>query len=163
MAPTVPRASPCLAAACWCLRATTLHGRTTITSGTVALAHRLGLQDSTVNVSMSGTLGFSAGITSPILGGLADAGDVVLATAASEPVTLNVGGNTQSTFYCGKLSGPGNLVKQGIGTLTLGTSSSYGGATIISGGILRLSSIPTSPLTTNLIYQLDPSDPRAAL
>ena len=43
----------------------TYSGRTTITSGTVALAHRLALQDSTVNVSMSGTLGFSAGITSP--------------------------------------------------------------------------------------------------
>ena len=73
----------------------TYTGATTVSSGTLIVANPLALQNSTVNMSSSGALNFAAGITSPTLGGLAGAGNIVLSTAASEAVTLNVGNNGQ--------------------------------------------------------------------
>ena len=102
------------------------------------LADPLAVQNSTVNVSSSGTSSFAARNTAPTLGGLAGAGNVVLATAVAEPVALGVGNNGQSTTFGGSLSGPGSLVKQGAGTLTLTAAQGYGGPTVISGGVLQL-------------------------
>ncbi len=116
----------------------TYSGPTTVTGGALNLAHNLAVQNSTVTVSSSGALTFAAGITSPTLGGLAGSASLALATAAAEPVTLNVGQNGQNTTYGGSLSGAGGLNKVGAGTLTLTTSSSYGGATTISNGVLQL-------------------------
>ena len=118
--------------------ANTYSGPTTITGGALNLAHNLAVQNSTVTVSSSGALTFAAGITSPTLGGLAGSASLALATAASQPVTLSVGQNGQNTTYTGVLSGAGGLNKVGTGTLTLTTSQAYGGATLISGGILCL-------------------------
>ena len=123
----------------------TYSGPTTVTGGALNLAHNLAVQNSTVTVSSSGALTFAAGITSPTLGGLAGSASLALATAAAEPVTLNVGQNGQNTTYTGVLSGAGGLNKVGAGTLTLTTSSSYGGATTISGGVLQLHGVPTAP------------------
>jgi autotransporter-associated beta strand protein len=121
--------------------ANTYSGSTSVTAGTLILAHPLAAQNSTVNLT-GGTLGFAAGIVSPTLGGLTGNGSVALATAATQgvpqPVALNVGGNGQSTAYTGALSGPGSLVKQGAGTLTLSASQSYAGPTLITGGVLQL-------------------------
>jgi fibronectin-binding autotransporter adhesin len=117
--------------------ANTYNGTTTITAGTLALAHPLAVQNSTVNI-VSGGLGFAAGNTGPALGGLSGGGNVALATAASEAVALNVGGDGQSTTYSGVLNGLGSLVKQGNGTLTLSSTQSYGGPTLINGGVLQL-------------------------
>ena len=134
--------------------ANTYAGGTNISSGTLNLAHPLAVQNSTVNVSSSGALSFAAANTSPILGGLAGAGNVVLATAAAEPVTLNVGNNGQNTTYSGNLSGPGSLIKQGAGALTLTASQSYNGPTVISGGLVKLQPLPGGvsflPVTTAL-------------
>ncbi len=113
-------------------------GNTTISAGTVTLANPLAAQNSTVNLTNSGTLGFAAGNTSPILGGLTGPGNIALTTAAAEPVTLNVGNNGQSTTYGGVLSGAGGLTKQGAGTLALTAANTYNGATVISGGVLQL-------------------------
>jgi fibronectin-binding autotransporter adhesin len=118
--------------------ANTYSGATNISAGVLSLAHSQAVQFSTVNMG-GGGLSFAAGVTSPMLGGLSGSGNIALATAASEPVALNVGGNGQSTTYSGTLSGPGGLVKQGAGTLTLAASQNYSGATVISGGVLQLS------------------------
>ena len=124
-------------------------GSTTISSGTLTLAHPLAVQNSTVNVSSSGALNFAAGNTSPTLGGLAGAGNVVLATAAAQPVTLNVGNNGQSTTYSGNLSGGGGLTKQGSGVLTLNAAQSYSGPTVVSSGMLQLSGSVTGAVAYN--------------
>ena len=77
----------------------TYGGATTISSGIVNIAHPLAVQNSTVNVASSGALSFAAGIVNATLGGLEGPGNVALTTTASEPVTLNVGQNGQSTTY----------------------------------------------------------------
>ena len=118
--------------------ANTYSGSTAIALGTLNLADPLAVQNSTVNVSSSGALSFAARNTAPTLGGLAGAGNVVLATAVAEPVALGVGNNGQSTTFGGSLSGPGSLVKQGAGTLTLTAAQGYGGPTVITGGVLQL-------------------------
>ena len=133
----------------------TFSGATTISGGTLSVGHYLALQNSTVTTSSNGGLSFVAGNTAPVFGGLAGNGNVALTTAASESVTLGVGGNNQSTNYSGNLSGSGGLTKQGAGTLTLAASQSYTGPTVISGGVLQLAGA-TLP-TASLLYDLNAS------
>ena len=48
--------------------------------------------------------------------------------------------NTVNTTFAGVISGSGgSLVKQGNGTLTLSGTNSYGGPTVIAGGVLKIS------------------------
>jgi autotransporter-associated beta strand protein len=122
--------------------ANTYSGNTMINNGTMLLAHPLAVQNSTVGVGWSGALDFAAGVTSPVVGGLLGTGNVVLTTAAAEPVTLNVGGNGQSTTYNGVLSGAGGLAKQGSGTMTLTAPSTYNGPTVIAGGVVNFLGAP---------------------
>jgi len=73
-----------------------------------------------------GTLFFSGGFTS------------------ERNILLHNGGGTLDTdgsdvILAGLISGAGSLTKQGIGTVTLNTANDYSGATIIEGGILRIS------------------------
>lgn len=122
--------------------ANTYSGNTNVNGGTLNLANSQAVQNSTVSIGTNGALSFAGGITSPTLGGLAGPGNIALATTAAQPVTLNVGGNLQSTTYSGVLSGAGGLVKTGGGTLTLAAplANSYSGATLVSGGgVLQLS------------------------
>ena len=42
--------------------------------------------------------------------------------------------------------------------LTLSAANNYSGATMISGGILRLGAVPGSPVPASLLYQLDASN-----
>jgi autotransporter-associated beta strand protein len=126
----------------------TFSGNTTISGGTLNLAHSLAVQNSTVTLS-GGVLSFAAGNTGPTLGGLAGSGNVALASAASEPVTLNVGNNGQNTVYSGILSGAGGLTKIGSGTLSLTSPQSYSGPTSVMNGTLQLG-VPVNPLS-NLV------------
>ena len=54
----------------------------------------------------------------------------------------------------GPIAGQGGLTKTGSGTLTLSANSSYGGATIISGGTLRLGDpgLPSVPAVPTAVY-----------
>ena len=100
-------------------------GGLTVTSGTVTLAHPLAVQDSTVTLS-AGDFWLCRGQHLPNLRWSGRRDNVALATAASEPVTLKVGQNGQSTVYSRALSGPGkSLIKIGSGTLSLTGSSTY--------------------------------------
>jgi len=57
---------------------------------------------------------------------------------AGEPVTLLVGQNSADTTFAGVLSGPGALIKTGVGTLTLNGKNTYTGGTTIEKGILQV-------------------------
>jgi autotransporter-associated beta strand protein len=57
-----------------------------------------------------------------------------------------------------RISGTGGVTKQGSGTLTLSGTSTYGGATHIQGGILRLAPPAANPVTDGLSWSLDASD-----
>ena len=68
-----------------------------------------GLQQSTVNMN-GGVLGFGTLAGQPVyLGGLRAREALTLADDNSQPVTLAVGCNGQSTTYSGSLSGSGSL------------------------------------------------------
>ena len=69
-------------------------------------------------------------------------------TVVSPAVTANING---------PLSGTAGLTKAGPGTLVVSAAASYSGATTITGGVLKLASVPTSPVTSTLLYDLDPS------
>ena len=125
-----------------------LSGVTTISAGTLCLAGSAAMFGCTVNVG-PGALQFASGITAPILGGLAGSGNIALATAASQAVTMNVGNNGQSTIYAGVLFGPGNLIKAGTGALTFSGSNTYSGATTINQGSLIVNGSLASPVTVN--------------
>jgi autotransporter-associated beta strand protein len=65
------------------------------------------------------------------------------ATAVSLDIggfTLTTGGNNGSTTVSGTISGTGNLVKQGSGTMTLGGTNTYNGTTTVSAGVLSVTS-----------------------
>jgi autotransporter-associated beta strand protein len=123
-------------------------GATNITGGTVSLANVTALQNSTVNLNVTNGLTFSS---APTLGGLS--GSASLNMGAN---TVTIGANNGYAAYSGTLSGSGGLTKIGNGVQVLTGANSYGGATNISGGILRLSAAPiANPVTTGLLYQLD--------
>jgi autotransporter-associated beta strand protein len=54
--------------------------------------------------------------------------------------TLSAGGDSTSTTVYGVISGSGNLVKQGSGTLTLEGTNTYNGTTTVSAGTLSVTS-----------------------
>lgn len=73
------------------------------------------------------------------LGGLSGTAPQALKDVAGNPVTLCVGANNASTTYRGALSGAGNLIKIGAGTLTLAGAVAHTGNTIVSNGSLVIS------------------------
>ena len=111
-------------------------GRTQITSGTLALAGSGALSRATALTVASGATfdlqaisGSGTGI-----GSLAGAGLVSLGTKS-----LNVGADNTSTTFSGSISGGGEFVKEGVGTLTLSGTNLYAGGTTITAGKLALS------------------------
>ncbi len=54
--------------------------------------------------------------------------------------TLSAGGDNTSTTVSGVISGTGNLVKQGSGTMTLAGTNTYNGTTTVSAGTLSIAS-----------------------
>ena len=110
-------------------------GGTAITGGTLALGDPLALQNSTLNLSGSGVLGFGS-LTAATLGGLSGSGTLALANTAAAAVTLSVGNNNANTTYSGTLTGPGGLTKTGAGTLWLSASNNFAGTTNVNGGTL---------------------------
>jgi fibronectin-binding autotransporter adhesin len=54
--------------------------------------------------------------------------------------TLSAGGNNTSSTVSGVISGSGNLVKQGSGTMTLAGTNTYAGSTTVSAGTLSIAS-----------------------
>lgn len=61
-----------------------------------------------------------------------------LEDTAAAPVTLDIGGNNQDSEYYGTLTGTGNIVKSGTGTLFLFGDNTYAGNTTVAGGTLSV-------------------------
>ncbi len=129
-----------------------LTGGLTINGGNLELANANAAQDATVTPQFSATsaLTFSSGIGTFVLGGLSGTNSVSLTDISSNPVTLEIGNNDQSTTYKGILSGSGGITKIGTGTLTLSSATtSYLGTTQISVGALAITTIPTGGTVIN--------------
>ena len=126
--------------------ANTSSGIATVSGGTLTLAHQLALQNATLNPS-GGTVAFDHSVigASFTVGGLTGAGNIALQDNAPipNPIALAVGSNGADNTYSGVLSGPGSLVKQGGGILSLTTSSTYSGPTVIQAGTLKVVGPPT--------------------
>jgi len=121
--------------------ANTYTGNTTVNSGTLKAGIVTQAFGSGSNVVLANTTGVVLDITGfnttigSLAGGGINGGDVTLGAAA-----LTVG-NTTSTTYSGIISGTGNIIKAGTGTLALAGLNSYTGKTTISAGTLSINSI----------------------
>ncbi|MBN8419154.1 MAG: autotransporter-associated beta strand repeat-containing protein [Verrucomicrobia bacterium] len=117
----------------------TFTGATTVTSGSLVLAHSLALQGSTVTTGGTGLV-FDSSVTSHTFtfGGLSGTTDLALTDNASGAVTLLIGNNGTSQTYSGVLSGAGSLTKVGAGIQTFSAAQTYTGATTVIGGTLRI-------------------------
>ena len=62
-------------------------------------------------------------------------------------MALTAGNDNLSATYAGVLNGAGSLVKNGSGILTLTSSNTYAGGTLVAGGTLQLSRAPVVKLT----------------
>jgi len=135
-------------------------GTTNVVSGVLNLSNANAVPNSTVTVTGASALTFGSGIGSFNLGGLASGTTtrIALTDAASQPITLTVGGNNASTTFGGGLTGSGTLVKVGNGTLALNPnlpangvgSSTYSGGTVIKSGTVKFGTF-NSNYITNLL------------
>ncbi|MGO9111612.1 MAG: beta strand repeat-containing protein [Thermoguttaceae bacterium] len=117
----------------------TFSGNTLIGGGEVALESSLALQNSTLDTSGSGVLAFGS-LTAATFGGLTGSGTLSVANVA-----LSVGKNNACTTYYGMLQGAGSLSKIGSGTLLLGGSNAYTGATAVNAGTLEVANTASLP------------------
>jgi fibronectin-binding autotransporter adhesin len=122
-------------------------GGTTVTSGTLIVAHANALGNGGLAVNTSGVLinGLDALVNGPLTGSAA--GVIASRTGAS---TLTVNTTATSTYAGALLNGGGTLafVKAGSGLLALSGSSAYTGATAVNGGGLAIDgSLGTTPLS----------------
>ena len=115
-------------------------GPTTVSGGSLDIAHAGALQSSMLVAPTTGMVVFDQNVASRIynIGALSGSGNLALVNNAATPaaVTLSVGGiNTNSTYF-GILSGSGALIEVGSGSLTLSaTNNSYGGGTAVTSGM----------------------------
>ncbi len=136
----------------------TLTGANTYSGGTT-------IRDGTLLISSDSNLG--AGVGGLIL----DGGNLrnISGFATQRSIALDVDGGTLQTdadlWVSGAITGGGELVKTGAGTLTLTGTNTYAGNTVISGGTLKLGDGGTSGSITgdvvdNATLAFDRSDDR---
>lgn len=137
--------------------ANTHTGSTSVTGGSLILAHRQALQNSTLATGGTGLV-FDASVADRrfTFGGLTGSTDLALVDNGGNAVTLTIA-NTTTQSYTGALTGSGGLTKAGTGQYSLGGTNTYTGATTVNGGELRTDfSIAGSP-------QFNIIDPGSAL
>lgn len=116
--------------------ANTFTGATTFGSNasTLALGHVDALKNSTLTTATVGNVTFTvAGTNTYNLGGL-DGNDTVNLGANS----IKVGFNDETTLFSGILSGSGDLIKTGDGTLALSGANTFYGVTRVEEGMIAL-------------------------
>ncbi|MDA0961873.1 MAG: autotransporter outer membrane beta-barrel domain-containing protein, partial [Proteobacteria bacterium] len=108
----------------------TYQGTTTISAGILRVTGGAAIADtSAVSMGAGTTLDV---VRSETIGSLAGEGAVTLASGQ----WLTAGGDNSSTTFSGVISGAGELIKAGSGTLTLSGANTYAGATTVSNGTL---------------------------
>jgi autotransporter-associated beta strand protein len=131
-----------------------LTGNTTINAGTITLGNTNALMNSTINVGISQATNMlfcgTCNLTNVIVGGIRGTNNLILTNLIGNAVTFQVGNNNTTNTYAGKISGAGNFVKLGTGTLTLTNRHDYNGYTRIDGGTLQLNNTNEYPVATTL-------------
>ncbi len=117
----------------------TYSGGTTLSVGTLTLAHKNGAGTGTIAISDGATLNLNSSISA--------SNNITLAGTS----TINVDSGTGT--LSGILSSTGNLEKNGSGTLNLSGSNTYTGTTLISTGTIQTGS--TSALSSSSAFTVD--------
>ncbi len=115
--------------------ADTFTGSTLVNGGVLTINNATALQNSTLDFSGGGTVGF--GVAATTVGGLTNGGALALTNSAGAAVTLTVGNNGQTNTFSGNISGLGSITKNGAGLLALSGNLTYGGSTNVSAGTLQ--------------------------
>jgi autotransporter-associated beta strand protein len=122
-------------------------GTTTVSAGTLKLSNANALQNSTANLTGSGSVVFNGSVVGPYtFGGLSGTNALALLDSNSNPVIVQVGNNNSNTTYGGVLSGGGGITKIGTGTTTLTGANNYGGTTTVKAGRLELGASARTPV-----------------
>lgn len=131
--------------------ANTHTGNTTVSGGSLILAHQHALQNSTLTTGGTGIV-FDSSVSGHAFtfGGLSGSADLVLEDNTSNAVALTIGNNGTAQTYSGILSGSGGLTKVGTGTQTFSAAQTYTGATTVNGGTLRIL-FGSAPPASNII------------
>lgn len=116
--------------------ANTFTSDTALSAGLLRLANPHAIANSSLNFT-GGSVNFGT-LTAATFGGLRGNQTLRLENDAPvlAPVTLTIGGNNQSTTFSGTLDGPGSLIKNGTGTLTLTGTANHAGGTRVNAGML---------------------------
>lgn len=104
-----------------------------------------GLLILTGNYSAGGITAVSAGTLQ--IGNGGTSGSIINNINNNSSVIFN---RSDNSLYLATLLGTGNVTKSGAGTLTLGSSNSYTGATIINGGTLNVSSLANAGSSSSI-------------
>ncbi|MEM1159024.1 MAG: autotransporter-associated beta strand repeat-containing protein [Verrucomicrobiota bacterium] len=124
--------------------ASTYSGTTTIERGVLRIGDELTLQNTTVSLDTND--GLDVDDIDATLGGLEGSGNLDLGSTL-----LTVGNNNADTTYSGIISGTGNVIKIGTGTLTFAGQNTYSGATTISEGTLVIDSDSPNALANSAV------------
>lgn len=119
--------------------ANTFSGNTTVSGGTLALAHAAAVQNSVVTLG-GGTVAFAT-IQSTTIGGLEGSGSLTLENTDGHAVALTLKVSSllfSDPSYSGVLSGSGSLIKSGGGTQILTGANTFTGTTSVTAGTLVL-------------------------
>ena len=124
----------------------TLTNGTVIVGGTGSLGSQFNLNGGTTTVSSvtinSGhTFNFNGGTLGAVTGGTSISGSGVVSIAAGKQAIVDTLGNTATISSA--ITGSGDLLKTGAGTLNLSTNSTYSGSTFITAGTLKLLTLYT--------------------
>ncbi|MCU9951105.1 autotransporter-associated beta strand repeat-containing protein [Pseudomonas sp. PDM13] len=103
-------------------------GGTSLSNGLLVLGDDLALGSGRLTVTGNGSIDASA--VRVMANDILFTNDLSLTVAGSNNLTLN-----------GVLSGPGTLIKEGNGSLTLGGANSYGDGTLVNGGTVYATSV----------------------
>jgi len=120
-------------------------GNSTINnSGTLKFSDDASAGNSSISNSAGSTLDLTSLSSDINIGNLSGAGNILLGSNL-----LATGGLNQNTTLSGIISGTGDLIKEGTGTLTLTGSNTYSGSTTIkNGGLMNKGSL-ASTVTVN--------------
>ncbi len=128
----------------------TYAGTTSVTGGTLNLANGYALQNSTLTtagVEFASTVAANAFT----FGGLSGSSNIALQNTAATAIALSIGNSNSNTTYTGTLSAGGSLLKIGTGTLTLGGTNAYTGATKVNAGTMVIDFSNASAPVSNIV------------